>query len=252
MLAAAKITRGPDIWEEPIAHDQKRRSGTIPCPNCSAPIFAAYASEYVSDGGVRHQWLCDNCACDFVTVVHEDRLASPRAIPTKEIGEVSHNIRVIVADDHPLVLSGLRDLIHAQADLELVGEASDGFRAVEVITEQKPDVAVVDISMPKFDGLYVARSASLVHPSVRFIALTQFEDRDNVVRAFDAGMSGYVLKRSAAKSLVHAITSVFNAGIYVDPAVDPRVVEHFPRARSPNATDRGRSRTIRVIQDQLS
>jgi DNA-binding NarL/FixJ family response regulator len=252
MVAAAKIIQNPSVPRGPVAHDQTRRPGTFACPNCSTPIFAAYASEYISDGDVRYQWLCDSCDCDFATVVHEDRLAHPTPVPTTEIGEINHNIRVIVADDHPLVLSGLRDLIQAQADLELVGEASDGFRAVEVITEQKPDVAIVDISMPKFDGLYVARSASLVHPSVRFIALTQFEDRESVVRAFDAGMSGYVLKRSAAKSLVHAITSVFNAGIYVDPAVDQRAVEFFPRVRSSSSPDLTRARAIRVVQDQLS
>src|SRR5215470_15474383 len=117
-------------------------------------------------------------------------------------------IRVTLADDHPIVLNGLRSLIQAQPDLELVGEASDGLLALEVIKEQKPDVAVVDISMPDLNGLSVARRITQVLPSVQIIALTLHEDRAYVKQAIDAGIRGYVLKRSAADNLVHAIRSV--------------------------------------------
>jgi DNA-binding NarL/FixJ family response regulator len=142
---------------------------------------------------------------------------------------MSRRIRVTLADDHPIVLSGLRSLIQAQSDLELVGEASDGLLALELIKEQKPDVAVVDISMPDLNGLSVARRIAQVLPSVQIIALTLHEDRAYVKQAFDAGVRGYVLKRSAADNLVHAIRSVFDAGLYVDPAIAYRMFDDVPK-----------------------
>jgi DNA-binding NarL/FixJ family response regulator len=142
---------------------------------------------------------------------------------------MTDKVRVTLADDHPIVLSGLRGLIQGEPDFELVGEASDGLLALEMIKEQKPDIAVVDISMPELNGLSVAKRILQVAPSVQMIALTQHEDRAYVKQAFDAGFRGYVLKRSAADNLVHAIRAVFDAGLYVDPAVAHRMFDDIPR-----------------------
>jgi DNA-binding NarL/FixJ family response regulator len=142
---------------------------------------------------------------------------------------MSGKIRVTLADDHPIVLSGLRTLVQAQPDLELVGEASDGLLALEVIKEQKPDIAVLDISMPDLNGLSVARRISQILPSVQIIALTLHEDRAYVKQAFDAGIRGYVLKKSAAENLVHAIRAVFDAGLYIDPAIAYRIFDDIPK-----------------------
>jgi DNA-binding NarL/FixJ family response regulator len=138
-------------------------------------------------------------------------------------------VRVALADDHPIILSGLRGLIQGEPDLELVGEASDGLLALELIREKMPDIAVVDISMPELNGLSVAKRILQVAPSVQLIALTQHEDRAYVKQAFDAGFRGYVLKRSAADNLVHAIHAVYDAGLYVDPAVAHRMFDDIPR-----------------------
>src|SRR5262249_1943867 len=147
---------------------------------------------------------------DFRTVVHNVVALNPAQMQGL-VGK-ARRIRVTLADDHPIVLSGLRSLIQAQPDLEFVGDASDGLLALEMIKEQKPDIAVVDICMPNLSGLNVARRVSDVLPSVRLIALTQHEDQSDVRQAFDAGMRGYVLKRSAAASIDHAIRQVFDAG----------------------------------------
>jgi DNA-binding NarL/FixJ family response regulator len=142
---------------------------------------------------------------------------------------MTDKVRVALADDHPIVLSGLRGIIQGEPDFELVGEAADGLLALEMIREQKPDIAVVDISMPELNGLSVAKRILQVAPSVQMIALTQHEDRAYVKQAFDAGFRGYVLKRSAADNLVHAIRAVFDAGLYVDPAVAHRMFDDIPR-----------------------
>jgi CheY-like chemotaxis protein len=191
--------------------------GALICPDCNCPIVAAYASEYVSNGTIQHRWLCDNCDCHFRTVVHDG--AIPDAALEKAACGAHRRIRVTLADDHPIVLNGLRNLIQAQPDLELVGEASDGLLALELIKQQKPDVAILDISMPTLSGLNVARRVSHVVPSVRFIALTHHEGKDDVKEAFEVGMRGYVLKRSAAESIDRAIRQVFDAGVYLDPGV---------------------------------
>ena len=154
--------------------------------------------------------------------------------------------RIVLADDHPIVLAGLRNLIQPESDLEIVGEASNGLAALKVIRERQPDIAVVDLSMPELNGILLTRRLALEMPSVRVLALTLHEDRAFLKQAIDAGVRGYVLKRSAAESLVHAIRAVLACGLYVDPAianslfeVNPkRVSQHRSNAITLELTDR--------------
>lgn len=143
--------------------------------------------------------------------------------------------RIILADDHPIVLSGLRNLITAQSDFELVGDASSGMAALRLVRETRPDVAVVDISMPELNGILLARRLSDEMPGVRVMVLTLHEDRAYLKQALDAGVRGYVLKRSAAENLIHAIRAVMVGGLYVDPAIANRVFDAVPQrgARQP-------------------
>ncbi len=127
--------------------------------------------------------------------------------------------RVVLADDHPILLAGLRNLIEAQADLELVGQAATGDLALKMIQEKLPDVAVVDISMPGISGIAVARLLADSCPSVRVLVLTVYEERSFVMQAIAAGVRGYLLKRSAAESLVQAIRVVKLDELYIDPSL---------------------------------
>jgi DNA-binding NarL/FixJ family response regulator len=154
--------------------------------------------------------------------------------------------RIVLADDHPIVLAGLRNLIEPETDLEIVGEASNGLAALKVIRERQPDIAVIDLSMPELNGILLSRRLAVEMPSVRVLALTLHEDRAFLKQAIDAGVRGYVLKRSAAESLVHAIRAVLACGLYVDPAianslfdVNPkRVSQHRSNAITLELTDR--------------
>ena len=140
------------------------------------------------------------------------------------------NPRIVLADDHPIVLAGLRNLLQSAGDLELVGEATDGLAALRVICERQPDVAVVDISMPELNGIALTRRLAQECPSVRVLVLTLHEDRAYLKQALEAGASGYVLKRSAAESLLHAIRAIANGERYVDPALGEGAIDPHPVA----------------------
>jgi DNA-binding NarL/FixJ family response regulator len=142
---------------------------------------------------------------------------------------VNGKIRIVLADDHPIVLNGLRNLVSAESDLDLVGEASTGNQALKVIREHKPDVAVIDISMPEINGLSLSRRISSELSSVRILILTLHEDRAYLRQAIDCGVRGYLLKRSAPENLVQAIRAVFVGGLYVDPAIANRLFDAAPR-----------------------
>ena len=129
------------------------------------------------------------------------------------------NIRVAIADDHPIILAGLGMLISAEADLEIVGEATSGPDALQLFRDAKPDIAVIDISLPEINGIVLARQLAEDCPSMGVIVLTQHQDRAHLSQALNAGARGYVLKKSAAQCLVNAIRGVLVGGLYIDPAM---------------------------------
>jgi DNA-binding NarL/FixJ family response regulator len=158
---------------------------------------------------------------------------------------VTGKTRIVLADDHPIFLSGLRNLLQAEADMEVVGEASSGLAALRVIRDKSPDVGIVDISMPELNGIVLSRRLVQEMPSLRIIVLTLNEDRAYVKQALDAGVQGYVFKRSAAENLVQAIRAVVVGGLYVDPAIAQRMFADPKRSRrttaavsAPQLTDR--------------
>jgi DNA-binding NarL/FixJ family response regulator len=144
--------------------------------------------------------------------------------------------RIVLADDHPIVLDGLRNLVRAEDDFELVGEAGSGFAALKVIRETHPDIAVLDISMPEVNGIVVSRRLAGEMPDVRVLVLTLHEDRAYLNQALEAGVRGYILKRSAVENLVQAIRAVMVGGIYVDPAIAGRVFDGQRAAARPSTS----------------
>ena len=149
---------------------------------------------------------------------------------------MTEKIRVALADDHPIVLAGLRNLIEAEADLELVGEGTSGQSMLKLILDKMPDVAIVDISMPEINGIALARRLAEVCPSVHVVILTLYEERSFVKQAFAAGAKGYVLKRSAAENLVNAIRIVKVGGTYVDPSLAEVQTGNRPQSDKPTKT----------------
>lgn len=133
-------------------------------------------------------------------------------------------LRVALADDHPVVLAGVKSLLQETSDLEVVGHATTGLAALALIVETGPDVAVIDISMPDLNGIELARRVARDCPAVRLLALTVHEDQAYLQQMLAAGARGYLLKRSAAEELVRAVRAVAAGGLFLDPAIAGKAV----------------------------
>ena len=128
-------------------------------------------------------------------------------------------IRVLIADDHAILREGLRALLRLADDLEVVGEAADGREAVARCAQLRPDVVVMDINMPGLGGLEATLEIRRSQPDVKVLVLTQYDDREYIRRALQAGVSGYLLKKSAGAELAAAIRAAARGGLVLDPAV---------------------------------
>jgi DNA-binding NarL/FixJ family response regulator len=150
---------------------------------------------------------------------------------------MNEKVRIALSDDHPIVLEGLRNLIRVENDFDLVGEATTGLAALKLIRDMRPDVAVIDISMPEMNGIVLSRRLAEECASVRILVLTSHEEQAYAKQALDCGVRGYVLKRSAAENLVPAIRAVLAGGLYVDPAIANRMFNANPRRGSGSQRD---------------
>jgi DNA-binding NarL/FixJ family response regulator len=128
-------------------------------------------------------------------------------------------IRVLLADDHAILREGLRALLALADDLEVVGEASDGQQAIDRVGALLPDVVVMDVSMPGLGGLEATLEIRKQRPDTKILVLTQYEDPEYVRRFLQAGVSGYVLKKSAGADLAAAIRAAHRGGLVLDPEV---------------------------------
>jgi two-component system response regulator NreC len=129
------------------------------------------------------------------------------------------SIRVMIADDHAILRSGLKMLINAQADMEVVAEAANGEQAIRSVGEAKPDVALMDLTMPPAGGASAIQEIAKTFPKTRVLVLTMHDDPAYVRAVLAAGASGYVLKRSVDAELLAAIRAVHRGGVFVDPGV---------------------------------
>ncbi len=124
-------------------------------------------------------------------------------------------IRVLLADDHSIVRAGLRRIVEESGDIEVVAEASDGREAVLAVRRERPDVAVIDISMPVLDGLEVITQLKSENPEVPILVLTMHEEHQYVVRTIETGAMGYITKQSAPEQLVKAIRKVHSGSLFL-------------------------------------
>jgi DNA-binding NarL/FixJ family response regulator len=142
--------------------------------------------------------------------------------------------RIVLADDQPLVRAGFRMILEAEDDIDVVGEASDGEEAVAVTRQLQPDVVLMDIQMPKVDGLEATRRiAQDASTDSRILILTTFERDDYVFEALRAGASGFMLKNAAPEDLVRAVRVVATGDALLDPAITRRVIEDYAQRAAP-------------------
>jgi DNA-binding NarL/FixJ family response regulator len=134
-------------------------------------------------------------------------------------------IRIVLADDHSVVRAGLRALIEAQPDMEVVGEAGDGAVVLTQVEAAQPDLVIMDLSMPGLSGLEATEQLRERAPAARVLVLSVHEDATYLRRALEAGAVGYVLKRGAAETLISAIRAVGRGEVYLDPALGATLAE---------------------------
>ncbi|WP_212816578.1 response regulator [Polymorphospora rubra] len=159
-------------------------------------------------------------------------------------------IRLVVADDQAMIRAGLRLVVETEPDLQVVGEATDGLEAVALARRTRPDVVLMDIAMPRLDGLAAARELLATPAPPRIIMLTTFDTDDNLYAALRVGASGFLLKVSPPEQLVAAIRVVAAGEALLDPAVTTRVIATFtaqPPPRRPVELDRLTPRELEVL-----
>ena len=128
-------------------------------------------------------------------------------------------IRVMLVDDHAMVRQGMRDFLSLHVDLEIVGEAADGARAVDAAAELRPDVVVMDLLMPGLDGIEATARIKAANPEIEVVAITSFIEEARIVAALEAGASGFLLKDAEADELAAAIRAAASGEVHLDPAV---------------------------------
>ena len=153
-------------------------------------------------------------------------------------------VRVVVADDQPLVREGLRKIFEADPDLEVVGVAVDGRDAVGLAGRLRPDVVVMDIRMPVVDGIEATRQVTGAPDGPRVLVLTTFDLDEYVFGALRAGASGFLLKDAAPEVLIASVHTIARGDGLLDPAVTRSVIEHFARSPEPDSARAARLATL--------
>ncbi len=157
-------------------------------------------------------------------------------------------IKILIADDHPLIRQGLRVVIETQPDLELVGEASDGEQAVRQALALHPDIVIMDLQMPVKDGLAATREIAQADPHAQILVLTSFPDDDNVYAAIKAGAMGFLLKDSSAEYLLDAIRTVHRGESVLHPTIARKLMREIKQPpKLPPTTDPLTPREVEVL-----
>jgi DNA-binding NarL/FixJ family response regulator len=154
------------------------------------------------------------------------------------------SLRVLLADDHALVRAGMRALLAELPGIEVVAETGDGREALRLVRERKPDIALLDISMPELNGLEVVGRIARDHPNTRAIILSMHGDDESVRRALVAGAAGYLLKNSDRRELELALRAVARGDTWLSPSLTKRVVATYMRGASPDAVLTPRQREV--------
>jgi two-component system, NarL family, response regulator LiaR len=158
-------------------------------------------------------------------------------------------IRVLIVDDHPVVREGLRGLIEIQPNLELAGEAVDGVEAVEKARSLQPDVILLDMVMPRKDGVQAIGEIKQENPQARILVLTSFSESEKALPAIKAGALGYLLKDSAPEDLLQAISNVYHGQISLHPAIARLLVQELSQPSDlPPAEEPLTEREVEVLQ----
>jgi DNA-binding NarL/FixJ family response regulator len=162
-------------------------------------------------------------------------------------GSTGPKIRVILADDHAVVRSGIRLYLEKAGDIEVVGEASDGEMAIAIIDQLNPDVAVLDIQMPKATGIEVARRVRSLRKPVGLLILTSYDDDPYVSAVLKTGANGYVLKTASPDEIIHAVREVYQGKSVLDATILPKVMARIAQPAEETPVEPLSEREIEIL-----
>jgi len=140
---------------------------------------------------------------------------------------MNSKIRILIADDHTILRSGIRALLEVEPDIIVAGEADDGREAVRLAGQLKPDVILMDIAMPLLNGLEATRQIKREHPEIQVLVLTMYDHEEYFKQMLEAGASGYIIKRAAANELVEAIRAVYDGEAVLSPTITRLLLEDY-------------------------
>jgi len=140
---------------------------------------------------------------------------------------MSETIKILIADDHPVVREGLIAMIKREPDFKVLGEATNGIEAVKKSRELKPDIVLMDLRMPELDGVEAMRQIASFAPATKFIILTTFSDDEYIFRGIEAGARAYLLKDAPREDLFRAIRAVYRGESLIQPVVASKVLDRF-------------------------
>jgi NarL family two-component system response regulator LiaR len=165
-------------------------------------------------------------------------------------GAVMDKIKVLLAEDHVIVREGTREFVQREPDMEVVGEAGDGEEAVKLATKLKPDVIVMDIAMPKLNGIEATKQIKALHPSTAILILTAYDYDQYIFALLEAGAAGYLLKGVQVREVIDAIRAVYAGESVLHPVVARRVVDRMvsPARRETEATELLSEREMEVLK----
>jgi DNA-binding NarL/FixJ family response regulator len=158
-------------------------------------------------------------------------------------------INVVLADDHTIVRDGLRALLEADPAIQVVGDAADGRQVIDQVEEHRPDVVLMDISMPGLNGIEATRKIREIEPRVRVIILSMLGTADHVFHALQAGVSGYLLKESAGREVAEAVHSVYTGELYFSKPITHTLVSDYIQHRE--AGQKGPIETLSLRESEI-
>jgi DNA-binding NarL/FixJ family response regulator len=157
--------------------------------------------------------------------------------------------RILIADDHAMLREGMRNLLSQEKDFDVIGEAANGEEAVRLSKELKPDIVIMDIVMPKLNGVEATKQIKQVSPSTALLILTAYSDIRYIIGLLEAGACGYLLKNSPGKDVVKAIRAVRSGESVLDPEVTRKLVQRLASlSRSPDERESGSQLTTREME----
>jgi two-component system response regulator NreC len=160
-------------------------------------------------------------------------------------------MRIVIAEDHTILRAGLRALFSSRKDIEVVGEAGDGREAVRIVDKLVPDLLLIDLSMPKLNGIDAIREIKNRHPRIKIIVLTVHKNEEYIMASLEAGATGYILKDASQNELILALEYVMDGKTFLSPSISDKVVDAYLMNKKTNKTsllDNLTSRELEVLK----